>query len=615
MTLTKPRHRPLGQRLLSAGAISPEELSAALEEQRRTGERIGEALVRRGADAETVAATLAAALRLEYAAPPLLPEAAAAELVDGALAAKLRAVPLAVLGGRLRVAMTDPLDASAIDALRFRSGRRVEPLVASASALDAALALYDPGAVHDILDRLPASAKPSPREDDEVGALRRASQAPPIIALVQHILSAAVKRRASDVHIEPNGDGLRVRARIDGVLRDLLVLPPHAAGPVVSRIKVLAGLDIAVRRRPQDGRAAFSAEGRDLDLRISTLPCHGGEKVVLRILDAADAGQALDSLGLDGFLLQRVRRLLGRTHGVLLVTGPTGSGKTTTLYAALASLDRERRHVLTLEDPVEYRLPGLTQVQVQRRAGLGFAAGLRAVLRQDPDVIMVGEMRDRETVETAMAAALTGHLVLSTLHTNDAPSATTRLSEMGTPPYLVAAALIGVIAQRLARRLCPHCRRRDTASATELRDLGVRPREVAVYRASGCDRCDGVGYRGRTGLFEVLAVDTRVRALLLRRGGAHAVREAARRAGMRTLAQDAWRKVVAGATTLEEVQPLLALLADENAACPRCAEPVRLAFLHCPACAHALRRRCACGLPLEHGWRACPRCGCPDPPR
>src|SRR5690606_7868990 len=231
------------------------------------------------------------------------------------------------------------------------------PVVASAASLDAALVIYDPAAVRDILGRLPANARP--REEDEVGALRRASQAPPIITLVQHILAVAVKRRASDVHVEPAGEGLRVRARVDGDLRELLALPPHAAGPVVSRIKVLADLDIAVRRRPQDGRAAFQVEGRNLDLRISTLPCHGGEKVVIRILDAADAGQSLDSVGLDGFLLHRVRRMLERPHGVVLVTGPTGSGKTTTLYAALASLDREHRHVLTLEDPVEYRLPGL----------------------------------------------------------------------------------------------------------------------------------------------------------------------------------------------------------------------------------------------------------------
>ncbi len=599
--------RPLGQRLLAKGAVSPDDLAAALEEQRRTGERIGEALVRRGADAEAVAEALAEELRLAYIAPPLLPDPAAVELIDGSLAAKLRALPVATGEGWIRVAMADPLDAAAIDAIRFRTGRRVEPVVASAASLDAALVIYDPAAVRDILGRLPANARP--REEDEVGALRRASQAPPIITLVQHILAVAVKRRASDVHVEPAGEGLRVRVRVDGELRELLALPPHAAGPVVSRIKVLADLDIAVRRRPQDGRAAFQVEGRNLDLRISTLPCHGGEKVVIRILDAADAGQSLDSLGLDGFLLHRVRRMLERPHGVVLVTGPTGSGKTTTLYAALASIDREHRHVLTLEDPVEYRLPGLTQVQVLRRAGLGFATALRAALRQDPDVLMVGELRDRETVETAMAAALTGHLVLSTLHTNDAPSAITRLAEMGAPHYLIAAALAGVIAQRLARRLCPHCRTRDVAAPAELRDLGIRPREVAVYRAKGCERCDQQGYRGRTGLFEVLTLDTRIRALLLRRAATDALREAARRAGMRTLAQEAWRKVVAGVTTLEEVRPLLGLLADENAACPACREPVRLGFLYCPMCAHTLRRRCGCGQALEEGWRACPRCG------
>jgi type II secretory ATPase GspE/PulE/Tfp pilus assembly ATPase PilB-like protein len=371
----------------------------------------------------------------------------------------------------------------------------------------------------------------------------------------------------------------------------------------------MADLDIAVKRRPQDGRGVLRVDGRAVGLRVSTLPSQGGEKVVIRILDGGGAAPSFDALGMEEPVRARIERLLGRSHGVLLVTGPTGSGKTTTLYAALSSLDRERRNLITLEDPVEYRMPGLTQVQVHRRAGLGFGAALRAVLRQDPDVIMVGELRDKETVETALAAALTGHLVLSTLHTNDAPSAATRLAEMGAPPYLVAGGLIGVLAQRLARRLCERCKRPVRADPDRLAALGLPAVPVTVAEAVGCAACDGSGYRGRTGVYELLVVDARVRALILKRAPAHALREAARRQGLRTLGQSAWDRVRAGITTLDEVAPLLALLADEAPLCPGCGADIRPAFRMCPACGHALRRRCGCGTHIEEHWRRCPSCG------
>ena len=375
------------------------------------------------------------------------------------------------------------------------------------------------------------------------------------------LLERAAALRASDLHVEPAGGGLKVRARVDGVLRELAEVGEHAAA-VVSRIKIMAGLDIAVKRRPQDGRAAVRAAGRPLALRVSTLPAQGGEKVVIRLLEAGGAPPRLEELGLGPTDRARFERLLGRGHGVILVTGPTGSGKTTTLYAALGALDRARRNVVTLEDPVEYRLEGVTQVQVHPRAGLTFAAGLRAILRQDPDVIMVGELRDRETVEVGMAAALTGHLVLSTLHTNDAAGAVARLVEMGAPPYLVASGLIAVLAQRLARRLCPACRTAGPPGPEALAELGPRvpPR---LYAPAGCSRCDRAGYRGRVGIFELLVVDGRIRELVLRRAGADALRAAARAAGMTTLGEDAREKLRAGLTSFEEVRPLLALLAHE----------------------------------------------------
>jgi len=614
-----PAPRVLGQLLLAAGVVDAAELAAALEEQRRTRERLGAVLVRRGLDARHVARALARQLRLAYAEPPLVPEPGALAVVDRALAVRLRVLPLAANGRTLRVAMADPLDTAAVDDLQFQTGRRVEPVVTTPHAVVEALA-----AAYGVL--LPETdAGDATRvedgdgnayhgavvaaDDDETGALVRASEAPPIVALVEELLQRTVAARASDLHVEPVASGLRVRARVDGVLREIAALPQEVALAVISRFKIIAGLDISVKRRPQDGRAALRVDGRELGLRVSTLPTENGEKVVVRVLDSRDAGRDLDDLGFDPALRARFLRLLERGHGVILVTGPTGSGKTTTLYAALGALDRERLNIVTLEDPVEYRLPGLTQVQVNPRAGLTFAAALRAVLRQDPDVVMVGEMRDRETVEVGMAAALTGHLVLSTLHTNDAPGAIARLAEMGAPAYLVAGGLIGVLAQRLARRLCTRCREPYDADPAALTELGLPPRPVRLHRARGCAHCDGTGYRGRVGIYELLVVDARVRELILARAGADLVRDAARAAGMETLAQDAWRKVRAGLTSLDGVRPLLTLLADEAPLCPACGHPVAAEFRHCVGCGRPLRTYCACGAALAASWRCCPACG------
>lgn len=608
----------MGQMLVAAGSISEPELSAALEQQRRTGQRLGAVLEARGLDGEVVARTLARQLKLPYLPPPLQPQPAAVKLVDGVLAARLRVAPLSGTDRVLRVAMADPLDLSALEDLRFRTGRRVEPVVASPAAVEGALVVaYNASAVTAVLTRLPGNggSTKSPasgdvvQRSDTVDSLRRASEAPPIVALVELLLAKAVQQRASDIHIEPGGEGMRVRARVDGVMRDLMMLPAESRGAVVSRIKVMASLDISVKRRPQDGRGAVRVQGRELALRVSTLPAQGGEKVVLRLLDSSNAGQKLAQLGMTPEMHDRFSRLLVRSHGVLLVTGPTGSGKTTTLYGALSALDRERMNVITLEDPVEYRLPGLTQVQVHRKAGLGFAAALRAVLRQDPDVVMLGELRDSETVEIALAAALTGHLVLSTLHTNDAASAPARLYEMGAPPYLVAGGLIGVLAQRLARKLCVHCRAQHTARPAELAALGLPPREVRAFAPVGCERCEGTGFRGRVGIFELLVVTPRMRERIVRRAPADAIAELARGEGTIPMAEDAWAKVRAGLTTIAEVAPLLVQGALDVAVCPACAGIVRSAAAHCTACGHALRRRCGCGARLAEGWTHCARCG------
>jgi type IV pilus assembly protein PilB len=462
----------------------------------------------------------------------------------------LKAVPLVVVEKGLRVAVVDPLDLAGLDDLEFQTGKRVQPLVASAAAVQNALCAYDADAVAQLVQRIPARASES---DDDLVALQRASEAPPIVSLVEHLLQQAVARGASDVHVEPGEDLLRVRVRIDGLLTGIAQMPQSTTAAVVSRLKVMGGLDISSKRVPQDGRATVRVQGRTYALRVSTLPSQHGEKVVLRILDPENSATPLDQLGMSSSDLERFRFMLGLPHGLILVTGPTGSGKTTSLYSALASLDRERRNLITLEDPVEYRLPGVTQVQVHQRAGLGFATSLRAVLRQDPDVIMVGELRDQETVEVALAAAATGHLVLSTLHTNDAPSTVTRLLNMGAPSYMLAAALIGVIAQRLVRRVCAHCAATRAVTETEqawLHDVARLP------VATGCPSCLH-GYRGRNGVYEVMTLAGAQRELIARGASTDELRRSARAAGMSTLADDATRLLRSGLTTADEVRPLL----------------------------------------------------------
>jgi type II secretory ATPase GspE/PulE/Tfp pilus assembly ATPase PilB-like protein len=360
-------------------------------------------------------------------------------------------------------------------------------------------------------------------------------------------------------------------------------LPAASRRAVLSRLKVLAGMDISVSRRAQDGRIPIEHGGRRLTMRVSTLPVNGGEKAVVRILDSDTAPRSLDGLGMAPDDLSTLRRLLARGEGVILSAGPTGSGKSTTLFAALSELDRDVRNVVTLEDPVEYRLPGASQVQVDRRAGLGFAEALRAVLRQDPDVVMVGEIRDRETAEIAMTAAVTGHLVLSTIHTTDAPGAVTRLLNMGVPPFLVAGGLSGVVAQRLVRRLCGRCRGR------------------------GCDACAD-GYRGRTGVYQVLAVSDALRDEVSRGASSSEVRRLSRDTGMRGLDSDARRAVASGLTTPHEIVRLIAASEGVSVSCRQCDEPVPVGAVACPSCGRSRRRLCSCGQPLERGWRFCPWC-------
>ncbi len=459
------------------------------------------------------------------------------------------------------VAVGDPRALGPLDDLRVLYGAPVRPVVVPPDALtDAINRAYDlaSGSAADLMggleeERLDLIAT----ELEEPRDLLEASDEAPIIRLVNSLLFQAVKDRASDIHIEPFERVLTVRFRIDGILYDV-ISPPKRFQPVItSRVKVMAGLDIAEKRLPQDGRIRTKVAGKDIDVRVSVIPTAYGERVVMRLLDRAATLLGLEELGLTGRGLALVDRLIRQSHGIVLVTGPTGSGKTTTLYAALSTINSTERNIITIEDPIEYQLQGVGQMQVNPKIELTFANGLRSILRQDPDVIMVGEIRDSETAEIAIQAALTGHLVFSTLHTNDSASAVTRLVEMGTEPFLVSSSVLAVMAQRLLRRVCEHCRRVLRPTTELLAEIGLTPEQASgqtLYAGgAGCPACKETGYRGRTGIHELLVVDDDVRALIMKNADAAAIRRAAATAGMVTLREDGAAKVLAGETTIEEV--------------------------------------------------------------
>ncbi|MBW3533679.1 MAG: Flp pilus assembly complex ATPase component TadA [Gemmatimonadetes bacterium] len=579
---TKPT--VLGRLLVAEGHLREEPLREALDEQARSGGRLGEVLQRRGAvDEETVARVLAIQLGLPYAEPPLVPRDDALALVRPRLARERRVLPLEVSGSGLRLAVADPLDAAAVDDVRFQCGRRVDPVVASMAAVAAGLAAGYGGDVRELIEALPRD--PTEPEEDGGQALEAACRSAPVVRLVDHVLQRAVEERASDIHVEETGGDVRVRYRVDGVLREALGLPRSVRRAVLSRIKIMAGMDIAVRRRPQDGGLELPHGERRLTLRVSTLPVGGGEKAVVRILDPREGPRDLGALGVAPDDLVRLRGALAAGQGVLLAAGPTGSGKSSTLVAALREIDRERLNVVTLEDPVEHRLPGVSQVQVRPKAGLTFPAALRSVLRQDPDVVMVGEIRDRETAEIAMTAAVTGHLVLSTIHTTDAPGAVARLLDMGVAPYLVAGGLAGVVAQRLVRVLCRACRGRD----------------------GGCGRCRD-GYRGRTGVFQVLVMGDALRDEVTRGAGTTRLRSLAAAGGMGTLVDDARRKVAEGVTTPHEVARVIPTDPGASLPCRGCGGEMPADAAGCPGCGRPRHRVCRCGRVLQEGWRFCPAC-------
>ena len=480
----------------------------------------------------------------------------AANLVTTSAAKRYQAVPVAFADKRtLLVAMADPSNVLAVDDIAIMTGYEVRVAVAPPDDISSLILRLDR------LDDVVASSG-SQIEEFEEGAevvdLHETAEDAPVIKLVNQIVAQAVERNASDIHFAPDGRELRVRFRIDGVLQDVTTVQRRTAAGVVSRVKIMAELDIAERRLPQDGRVGLTVDGHHVDLRVVTLPSVHGEALVLRVLDKDSVVVDLDKLGMAEAERERFERAFHETHGAVLVTGPTGSGKSTTLYAALQRLNTAEKNIITVEDPVEYEIPGLTQVQVSSKVGLTFAAGLRSMVRADPDVIMVGEIRDRETAQIAIESALTGHLVLSTLHTNDAPSAITRLVEMGIEPFLVASALDCIVAQRLARKLCSSCKRRTIITAQILRDNGYKALvDLEAYEPVGCRRCGGSGYRGRVGLYEVMDVSPEIQQLALARRPSEEIRDLAVRQGMRRLRDDGLEKVRQGRTSIAEIARVL----------------------------------------------------------
>ena len=551
------QHRTLEQLLLEQGRLSQDDLRKVKRLQQERGERLERLLLDLGfISEEDLLPLLATYLGIEPVHRRDFPTAPVP--LDGLNLKFLKhakVLPLAQTNGTLTVAMSDPADYYTIQGLQLATGLQVEPRLArERDVLEALETIYGGGAAAGGTAEEPADAEIEYFGDDEedVDHLRDLASEAPVIRFVNLLISRAVEQRASDIHIEPFENELKVRYRIDGVLHDVEAPARRLQAAIVSRIKIMAKLNIAERRLPQDGRIKLRLMGREIDLRVSTLPTLYGESVVLRILDRSSIVVNLDSLGFPEDTLTQFNRLITKPYGMILVTGPTGSGKTTTLYGALDKINSPDKKIITIEDPVEYQLFGVNQIHVKPQIGLTFANGLRSIVRQDPDVIMVGEIRDAETAEIAIQAALTGHLVFSTLHTNDAAGAVSRLLEMGVEDYLLASSLLGVLAQRLVRRMCTKCRRPAEMAAEVLRDIGGDG-GTQVFEGEGCEDCAQTGYRGRLGIFELLPVNEVIRPLILERSSAGIIKDAAVQRGMRTLREDGWHKVRTGVTTVAEV--------------------------------------------------------------
>ncbi|MEJ5377829.1 MAG: ATPase, T2SS/T4P/T4SS family [bacterium] len=559
----------LGSLLLQEGLITETQLQEALRRQEQRGGRLGQILVEMKAiDEEELLKGVARQLGVPRAqiSHGIIPSQEILSKVPESMAMKHKMVPLALHGRVLQVAMVDPFDIPALDNLRVATGFHIQPLIASEKEIQEAIELFYRRSEEDqtgvlsqelLRDILQSQVELQKKEEEvlDLERIRAQVEEAPVVRLVDYVIVNAVKERASDIHIEPREDRLDIRYRIDGILHHVISPPSNLQNAIISRIKILADMDIAERRLPQDGRFTIRLDFREVDLRVSTLPTSHGEKIVIRLLRKGPLSLNLEDLGFEWDSISIFKKYIHRPYGLILLTGPTGSGKTTTLYAALSQIASSEKNIVTVEDPVEYQLKGIYQMQANPAIGLSFAVGLRAILRQDPDVIMVGEIRDYETAEMAVRAALTGHLVFSTLHTNDAVGTIVRLLNMGIEPFLVCSALTMSVAQRLVRKICPDCKEVVQPSADMLAGLGLDPRDSSVrfYQGKGCPKCKGTGYYGRTGVFEILEVNQRIKDLVLQGALPETIHRMAIEQGMVTLRQCAVRKVLSGITTFSEV--------------------------------------------------------------
>jgi type IV pilus assembly protein PilB len=550
--------KKLGEILVEEGLISAEQLERALLEQSRTDQLLGRILIDLKMVRESdLMAALAKQIGFRFVdLTDFQIDGTAAMLIPEQVARRYRALPIGYEEERLLVAMADPANLFALDDIRTMTGMEVQPVVATAADIESAIRKYS--RLDESVQQMATEASATAEEDlKELEKAAAAIEEGPIVKMVNLLISQAISDRASDIHIEPMERDVRIRYRIDGVLQEVMRSPKNIQAGLISRLKVMADINIAERRIPQDGRVGLTVGGKSVDLRLATLPTVYGEKVVIRILDKSAVLLKLEELGFLDSPFKRFQEAYTKPYGAILVTGPTGSGKSTTLYATLNIINKPDKNIITVEDPVEYRLSGINQMQMNVRAGLTFASALRSILRADPDVVLVGEIRDRETALIAIEAALTGHLVLSTLHTNDAPSSLPRLVEMGVEPYLVASAIDCIVAQRLARKLCNKCREPYKATAAELETAGF-PEFVwddikELFRPVGCTACSKTGFRGRLGLYEVMPMTEEIERMIVERSASEEIRRSARRDGMVTLREDGLEKVRMGVTSVEEV--------------------------------------------------------------
>jgi len=606
------------EHLLKQGLVSLEDLEKALRVQETTGRRLEEIL---SVDFQIpdvqISSLLADSLKVPFLdVSSLQMSSEQLNLLPETLARKHCALPIRKEGRILEVVMADPRDISALQDLAFATGCRIVASLGSRPALmDAIERFYTrhmEGAGALLSAGAEIAADPFSTLAHEASALDAKIEAP-VIQLLNLIMRKAIQVGASDIHIEPGMPEGTVRFRLDGLLHDQLKVPGNLHPALVSRLKIIGRMDIAERRLPQDGSVRVALEGREVDLRLSTIPLRGGEKAVIRILDASMGNFELGSIGFLPGDLAKIEKLISRHMGMIIMTGPTGSGKTTTLYAMLNRIKRRTINIVTVEDPIEYNYPGLNQMQVNPEIELSFARGLRSILRQDPDVILVGEIRDAETAEIACRAALTGHLVFSTLHTNDAPSSITRLVDIGVPRYLVSSVVCGIIGQRLVRKACGDCWKPMDPDPESLVPLGLQASSLPEghYGAGqGCPRCNEIGFKGRMGVFETLVMDARIRDMVLRGASEEDIRLAAQEAGMRTLIEDGLEKARQGSTTLSELGRVLEVGEYAASGCTGCGRVLHHEYRFCPYCKTPHHRVCArCGKALHVGWVACAYCG------